>query len=151
MKLFVFIPFFSFLFFNNEADVITLPNDATQLEETFFLLDSVWTPGISNRYGLFPHDNYLHIKDGWVTVMVDEFRAKSFKGPITSVKFDDVDGKRHTTFTVRNVKMRIELRELDNQIYEVYMYKYLDSYERMFKARWIDLTKIKVSFEEEED
>lgn len=149
MKLFVLLPFFSLWFFMSQELVPKVHVDEPKLAETFFLLDSVWTPGRSNKYGLYPHDNYLHIKDGWVTMMVEEVRAKSFKGPITSVQFKDVDGKRHTTFTVRNVKMKVELRELEANEYEIYMYKYLDSYERMFKARWIDLTKVKVSFEEE--
>jgi hypothetical protein len=149
MKLLLLTPFFSFLFLYSEADVIPLPNDAMQLEETFFLLDSVWTPGISNKYTLFPHDNYVHIKDGWVTVMVDEFRANSFKGPITGVKVEDVEGKRQTTFTVRSAKMRVELHELNENNYRIFMYKYLGSYERMFAARWIDVSM--VEFEEVED
>lgn len=118
------------------------------IEETFFTLDSVWTPGVRNKYPLFPFDNYLLIKDGVATLIMEEVRGMSFRGPINDVKFLDKDGKRTTSFTVRNAKMRIELREQENDRYEIYVYKYLGGYERMFVATWIDLSKVTISFDD---
>ncbi len=118
------------------------------IAETFFTLDTVWTPGVRNKYPLFPFDNYLLIKDGVATLIMEEVRGMSFRGPINDIKFVDVDGKRTTSFAVRNAKMRIELREQEDDRYEIYVYKYLGEYERMFVATWIDLSKVSISFDD---
>lgn len=123
-----------------------------KLEEAFFLLDSVWAPNSIKKFELFPLDNYLHIKNGWATVMVDLHRGKSFHGPITNVKIeDDENGKRTTSFSVRNAQMKLELKELDDDRFEIFMYKYLGGYEKYFSAQWIDLTKVKLTIEEDND
>lgn len=118
------------------------------IAEAFFTLDTVWTPGVRNKYPLFPFDNYLLIKDGVATLIMEEVRGISFRGPINDVKFVDEDGKRITTFAVRNAKMRIELREQEDDRYEIYAYRYLGEYERMFVATWIDLSKVSISFDD---
>lgn len=118
------------------------------IEETFFTLDSVWTPGVRNKYPLFPYDNYLLLKDGMATLIMEDVRGMSFRGPMNNIEIEDVDGRRTTKFTVRNAKMRVELREQDSAKYEIYVYKYLGGYERMFVATWLDLSKVTVSFDD---
>lgn len=148
-RLFYFSPFLFVLFAIKQAPkVASLAESNPIIEETFFTLDSVWTPGVRNKYPLFPFDNYLLIKDGVATLIMEEVRGMSFRGPINDVKFLDKDGKRTTSFTVRNAKMRIELREQENDRYEIYVYKYLGGYERMFVATWIDLSKVTISFDD---
>jgi hypothetical protein len=122
--------------------------DAITIEETFFTLDTVWTPGIRNKYPLFPFDNYLLLKDGVATLIMEDVRGMSFRGPMNDIQVKDVDGKRTTSFAVRNAKMRVELREQEGDRYEIYVYKYLGSYERMFVATWIDLSKVTITFED---
>jgi hypothetical protein len=127
----------------------TAPQDGQTditIEETFFTLDSVWTPGVRNKYPLFPFDNYLLLKDGVATLIMEDVRGMSFRGPMNDIEIEDVDGKRTTRFSVRNAKMRLELREQEGDRYEIHVYKYLGSYERMFVATWIDLSKVTVTF-----
>jgi hypothetical protein len=118
------------------------------LEETFFTLDTVWTPGVRNKYPLFPFDNYLLLKDGVATLIMEDVRGMSFRGPMNGIEIEDIDGKRTTRFTVRNAKMRVELREQEDNRYEIFVYKYLGSYERMFVATWIDLSKVTITFDD---
>lgn len=146
-KLLYFSPLLLILFSIRQAPKFDIQreNDPV-IEETFFTLDSVWTPGVRNKYPLFPFDNYLLIKDGVATLIMEDVRGMSFRGPMNDIEIKDVNGKRTTSFAVRNAKMRVELREQEGDRYEIYVYKYLGSYERMFVATWIDLSKVTVSF-----
>jgi hypothetical protein len=123
-------------------------NEELKIEETFLSLDSVWTPGKPQKFSLHPFDNYLWIKNGIVTFMVDEVRGKSFRGLINNVKVEEKDGKTTTSFTVRNAKMKVEIQDLGNDRFEIFTYNYLDKYERMFTAIWVDVSKIQ--FDEDE-
>lgn len=118
------------------------------LEETFLSLDSVWIPGKRQKFSLHPFDNYLWVKDGAATFICDKVRGKSFHGPINGVKVENINGAQVTTFTVRNAKMRVEITDLGNERFEIFTYNYLDQYERMFSAYWVDVSK--VTFVEEE-
>lgn len=118
------------------------------IEETFLSLDSVWTPGKPQKFSLHPFDNYLWIKNGIVTFMVDEVRGKSFRGLINNVKIEEKDGKTTTSFTVRNAKMKVEIQDLGNDRFEIFTYNYLDKYERMFTAIWVDVSKIQFAEDE---
>jgi hypothetical protein len=118
------------------------------IEETFFTLDSVWTPGVRNKYPLFPYDNYLLLKDGMATLIMEEARGESFRGQMNDIEIKEINGKRFTSFAVRNAKMRVELRETDGDRFEIYVYKYLGAYERMFVATWVDLSKVNITFED---
>ena len=124
------------------------PSDPLNIEETFLSLDSVWTPGQPQIYSLHPFDNYLWIKDGMLTFLVDEVRGKSFRGLVNDVKVEyNLQGK--TTFmTVRNAKMKLEIRELGNNRFEIFTYNYLENYERMFSSYWVDVSKIQFTEEE---
>jgi len=146
--LFVLPTLFLLLSAKEDKGLVNFSNQELVIEETFFTLDTVWTPGVRNKYPLFPYDNYLLIKDGMATMIVEENRAFSFRGPINNVEISDKNGKRTTQFAVRNAKIRVELREQDSTRYEIYVYKYLDKYERMFAATWIDLSKVSLSIEE---
>ena len=116
----------------------------TKLEETFLSLDSVWIPGKRQKFSLHPFDNYLWVKDGVATFICDQGRGKSFHGPINGVKVENIKGLQMTTFTVRNAKMRVEITDLGNDRFEIFTYNYLDQYERMFSAYWVDVSKIVV-------
>ena len=125
-------------------------NEALQIEETFLSLDSVWTPGQRQKFGLHPFDNYLWIKDGVATFMVDEVRGKSFRGPINNITVGNKLGNNVTSFSVRNANMRVEIESLGNDRFEIFTYNYLDTYERKFTAYWVDVSKIEFG-EEAED
>jgi hypothetical protein len=147
-KMFLLIPLTFIVLALKPASDGSPDQDAITIEETFFTLDTVWTPGIRNKYPLFPFDNYLLLKDGVATLIMEDVRGMSFRGPMNDIQVKDVDGKRTTSFAVRNAKMRVELREQDGDRYEIYVYKYLGSYERMFVATWIDLSKVTITFED---
>ncbi len=148
-RLFYFSPLLIVLLAIKPAPKVTFQDEGNPvIAETFFTLDTVWTPGVRNKYPLFPFDNYLLIKDGVATLIMEDVRGMSFRGPINDVKFVDEDGKRTTSFAVRNAKMRIELREQEGDRYEIYVYKYLGGYERMFVATWIDLSTVSISFDD---
>lgn len=119
--------------------------DEIQLEETFLSLDSVWTPGVKQKFSLHPFDNYLWIKNGMATFFVDEVRGKSFRGPASGVSVEEKSGKRVTTFTVRSAKMKIEITEVGDNRFEIFTYNYLEKYERMFSAFWVDPSKVTFS------
>jgi hypothetical protein len=147
-KMFLLIPLTFIVLALKPASDGSPDQEAITIEETFFTLDTVWTPGIRNKYPLFPFDNYLLLKDGVATLIMEDVRGMSFRGPMNDIQVKDVDGKRTTSFAVRNAKMRVELREQDGDRYEIYVYKYLGSYERMFVATWIDLSKVTITFED---
>lgn len=150
MKKFIYLLPLAFLLFALKPDSNPRQDqESITFEETFFTLDSVWTPGVRNKYPLFPYDNYLLLKDGVATLIMEDVRGISFRGPMNNIEVKDVDGKRTTSFAVRNAKMRLELREQEGDRYEIYVYKYLGSYERMFVATWIDLSKVTVTFADE--
>ena len=50
--------------------------------------------------------------------------------------------------TVRNAKMKLEIRELGNNRFEIFTYNYLENYERMFTAYWVDVSKIQFTEDE---
>jgi len=126
----------------------TTANEELKIEETFLSLDSVWIPGKRQKFALHPFDNYLWIKNGFVTFMVDEVRGKSFRGLINSVKVEEKDGLVTTSFTVRNAKMKVEIKDLGKDRFEIFTYNYLENYERMFTAFWVDVSKIQFAEDE---
>jgi hypothetical protein len=148
-KVFYFLPIVVCLMALTKTPNANDEQDRLVIEETFFTLDTVWTPGVRNKYPLFPFDNYLLLKDGIATLIIEDVRGLSFRGPMNDIQIQDTKGKRTTRFTVRNAKMRVELMEQENNRYEIYVYKYLGSYERMFVATWIDLSKTKILFDED--
>lgn len=118
------------------------------IEETFLSLDSVWTPGNKQKFGLHPYDNYLWIKNGEITFMVEPVRGKSFRGLINGGKIEEKNGNKITSFTVRNAKMKVEITDLGHDRFEIFTYNYLDKYERLFTAFWVDISKIQFSEDE---
>lgn len=122
---------------------LSTTNDEIVLEETFLTLDSVWTPGKRQKFSLHPFDNYLWIKEGNITFIVDAVRGKSFRGPITGIKSVEKNGLKQTSFTVRNASIKVEITDLGNNRFEIFTYNYLAQYERMFSAYWVDVTKVK--------
>jgi hypothetical protein len=134
----------------NQSTHHIFKNDNLKIEETFLSLDSVWTPGKRQKFGLHPFDNYLWIKDGIATFIVDEVRGNSFRGPINNINVVNTIDKVVTSFSVRNANMKVEIHALGNDRFEIFTYNYLDTYERMFTAYWVDVSKIEFS-EEAED
>jgi hypothetical protein len=147
-KVFYFLPIVVCLMALTKTPNANEEQERLIIEETFFTLDTVWTTGVRNKYPLFPFDNYLLLKDGVATLIMEDVRGMSFRGPMNDINIEDIDGKRTTRFTVRNAKMRVELREQEGDRYEIYVYKYLGSYERMFVATWIDLSKVTITFDD---
>jgi hypothetical protein len=47
--------------------------------------------------------------------------------------------------------MKLELKELDDDRFEIFMYKYLGGYEKYFSALWIDLTKVSLTIDDNDN